>query len=253
MRNLCLAVLLASAATLVGCGDDDDNNSTTDAGQDSAATPGVCAPRECPTPSYGVACCTPDARCGADPGFGGCIANVGEAPANVCELDKCEVPPTGDACCLSNGKCGRDPWELGVCFPNPPKNNTDAGGPLCDLETCNQPDEGVACCLPTGKCGVDYTGLGFCVREVIPVDAGVTMPPDGPPDDPSITGECPSYLGIGNTPVWGCCSRWGVCGTFAYDMCLLPPGTQIPVPANDGVDAGIPGRCTPPAPMSVPQ
>jgi hypothetical protein len=67
-----------------------------------------------------------------------------------------------------------------------------------------------------------------------------------PPNDPSVTGECPSYLGGNNIPVWGCCSKFGVCGTFLYDMCFLPFGTQLPVPSNSDQDAGIPGLCTPP-------
>ena len=201
--------------------------------------PGVCAVAKCPTPLSGVACCTPGAVCGSDQGAGVCVPNNVEP--NVCDLNTCAVPPTGVACCLGNGKCGRDPWELGVCFPNPPRIN-DAGGPTCDLEACEPPDEGIACCLPSGNCGVDLLGLGFCAKPA--PDAGVIS--TDPPDDPSITGECPSYLGIGNTPIWGCCSRFGVCGTFAYEMCLLPPGTQIPVPADDDRDAGIAGRCTPP-------
>lgn len=237
MRTRWMVVLLLGVAAL-GCGDDD--NSDSDAGHDAGLVPGVCELSKCPAPETGIACCTSDARCGSDPGVGVCMPN--DVAPNVCDLAECDVPPTGIACCLPNGKCGRDPWELGVCFPNPPRQNADAGGPLCDLESCESPEDGVACCLPTGKCGVDMTGLGFCVRPT-PADAG---DPNGPPDDPTVTGECPSYLGAGNVPVWGCCSRFGVCGTFAYDMCLLAPGTQIPVPANDGEDAGIPGRCTPP-------
>ncbi len=244
MRTRLLAVLLMGVAAIVGCGDDDGNNASPDSGvdRDSGKVDGVCNPAECPTPINGVACCLPDARCGSDPGFGMCIANSDQPPANTCDLDECDVPPTGVACCLSNGKCGRDPWELGVCFPNPPRQNEDAGGPTCDLSECDSPDEGIACCMPSGRCGVDLLGLGFCA---LATDGGVTDPTE-PPNDPSITGECPSYLGAGNIPVWGCCSRFGVCGTFAYDMCLLAPGTQIPVPANDGEDAGIPGLCTPP-------
>ncbi|MGD8863766.1 MAG: hypothetical protein PVI30_27375 [Myxococcales bacterium] len=53
-----------------------------------------------------------------------------------------------------------------------------------------------------------------------------------PPDDPSITGECPSFLGFFG-PIWGCCSDFGVCGSFASGECLLPAGTQIPAAGED--------------------
>lgn len=225
-------------AALVGCGDD-DVQATPDAG----LVTGVCDLSKCPTPTTGVACCTPSALCGADTtGFGVCVANPGQA-LPICELATCEVPPVGEACCLPNGRCGRDPWATGgQCFANPPKVNGDAGGPLCDLASCPSPEDGIACCLASGNCGVDVLGLGFCAK---PVDGGVTMSTD-PPDDPSITGECPSYLGAGNVPVWGCCSTFGVCGTFLYETCLLPPNTQIPVPADRDEDSGIRGLCTPP-------
>jgi hypothetical protein len=46
--------------------------------------------------------------------------------------------------------------------------------------------------------------------------------------------------------VWGCCSRFGVCGTFADDQCLIPAGTKLPVgPPEAGVSEGF-LRCTAP-------
>jgi len=238
MQRHVLVVMLIGAAALVACGDDDAAK-TTDAG----LVMGVCDLSKCPMPETGSACCTPTALCGTDTtGIGVCVANPGqELP--ICTLADCEVPPVGDPCCLPNGRCGRDPWANGLqCFANPPEVRVDAGEPLCDLASCPSPEEGIACCLASGNCGVDVLALGFCAK---PVDGGTGISTD-PPDDPSVTGECPSYLGANNVPVWGCCSKFGVCGTFLYDSCLLAFGTQIPVPANSDEDAGIPGLCTPP-------
>ena len=249
-------VILGLLALLTACGDD-GRNEWRPAEYDSGtahtnAQAGVCKLGDCPTPDEGVACCTPFAECGFDKlGTGqNCVANPG-AIQRVCKLSECELPSVGNACCTPNGLCGYDPFANGLqCFALPPTTNTSSE-PTCDVTKCEVVDGGPPpCCLPNGECGVDSLGIGFCfVPPPSPQDAG-TPPPDVstmPPDDPSYDGQCPSFLGAFG-PVWGCCSQYGVCGTFAYGSCLLPIGTVIPFDPND-LDAGPnggPQRCKPP-------
>ncbi len=87
----CVLILMGAAAAQ-GCDDDDiiPHRIRSDAasvpfgdGDDDAGSPsfyipmepGVCELPDCPAPLLGIACCTPDARCGYDPtGLGlGCI------------------------------------------------------------------------------------------------------------------------------------------------------------------------------------
>ena len=118
-------------------------------------------------------------------------------------------------------------------YAAPPPVNVDSGVPACNVKKCSVPDVGIACCTNSGKCGVDATGSGlFCVVPVAPTDAAV---PDAgqistmPPDDPSVDGQCPSHIGLNGAPIWACCSKYGVCGTFAANQCLLPVGAEIPI------------------------
>jgi hypothetical protein len=250
---ICCAFFLA-----FGCDTDDrfiDETKLPDAGKDASQQQedNVCQLSKCPKPDTGLACCTPLAQCGHDPSGSGlsCVPNSGgNASDLICKLADCPVPTVGIACCTPFAQCGFDPFSSGLaCFSNPPDvtaNNND-GGPLCDLDACPAADGGpAACCQQNGKCGVDSWGIGVCFAPPPPAtDAAISSEP---PDDPSVTGECPSYLGALG-PIWGCCSDFGVCGTFANDSCLLPVGTPIPVPADDDEDAGpltFP-RCTPPA------
>jgi hypothetical protein len=243
----CILLLLAA------CGDDDDlfrdrARFVSDAAP--AATPphehekGVCAIDECPTPDMGTACCTPLAQCGFDPtGLGlNCVPNPGDPSGRVCVLSECPEPTVGNACCTAYAQCGIDPFGTGeFCFSTPPIDRTDAGveEPTCDLATCPQGDGGpVACCLDNGDCGSDTLGIGICYPAGEEEDAGVPAPMTTPPDDPSVDGQCPSYIDD-TGPIWGCCSAYGVCGTFVYDQCFLAVGTEIPVgPASDE-DAGV--------------
>ena len=103
--------------------------------------------------------------------------------------------------------------------------------------------------MPNGECGVDSLGIGICFANQPAAPDGGPPAVVKPPDDPSITGECPSYIGL-NGPVWGCCSAYGVCGLFADDQCLLSIGTQIPTGPPPPKEAGVTEpflRCTPPA------
>ncbi len=250
----------------------------------------VCVEKDCPTPKNGYKCCTPAAECGTDPYGNGvfCFPNPATnvdagppcdvdkcpttkgGPAACCQLNNkcgvdtlgiglCFAPPTplcdlsscpstdgGPApCCLANGQgCGFDTLGIGVCFAPPPKT--------CDLKKCKGDGDIKACCLPNGACGLDSLGIGFCFPPPPPVvDAGPPVQTvTGPPDDPSVNGECPSYLGLVG-PIWGCCSGYGVCGTFTDGECLLPLGAQLPVGPAPKADSGKTEpflRCTPPPP-----
>lgn len=254
-------------ALLGACDDDDDlddfERPHRDAGGDqspgSGSGSGVCRLSECPTPQMGAACCTPLAECGMDPaGLGlNCVPNPDVTTERECVLDECPEPTVGIACCTPLALCGFDPFGSGqVCFAFPPPGTIPE---FCDPAACPSPEGGFGCCAANGECGVDPFGIGWCFPSVaggeVEEDAAVPeeLPPLPPistevPDDPSITGECPSFLGFFG-PVWGCCSGFGVCGTFAYDECLLPAGTELPVGPPDE-DAGQTEpflRCTPPA------
>jgi hypothetical protein len=227
-----------------------------DGGMDAAAlvdattfkqTPGVCKLSKCPVPDTGIACCTPQAECGMDPtGLGlNCVPLPGSTSSAeaVCTLKDCPKPTSGDACCTPFAECGFDPFGNGIfCFANP-ASTADAGmsQPACDLTKCPEVDDGgaAACCLSDGTCGVDTFGVGVCFAP--PPATGPTQPEPPvsttPPNDPSITGECPSYLDV-TGPVWGCCSDYGVCGTFAADACLIPIGSEIPVVLPTDEDGG---------------
>jgi hypothetical protein len=312
------------------CGSDPSMLGLTCQPNDHAGTNRKCVLKDCPTPLIGLSCCTPSALCGWDPfGTGAiCLANAqinldaGAAcdvaqcprmdggPAPCCQINgqcgfdtlgngTCSPPPNCDlnkcppgteggprACCQLNGECGVDTFNLGICFP-PPQ-------PLCDLESCPKADGGArACCLQNGQCGVDTLGIGLCsapsamtcnlsqcpksaaglrsccmpngdcgfdslgigicfAPTTTSSDAGAA-PVVGPPNDPSITSQCPSFIGL-NGPIWGCCSTFGVCGEFASNQCLLPQGTQIPPGPPPPPDSGITEtfvRCTPPARTST--
>ena len=246
MKKAILFCLLLGGS-LIGCGDDDDPTlSGNDPDENDAATDekgdGICDPSACPEPDMGIACCAPNAACGSDPTGVGlvCIANAGEG--NICVLEDCDKPTVGNACCTPFGTCGFDPFETNIfCFANPPfipdPPPTDAQVPSCDPAECPDPEVGLPCCLPTGYRGVDTFSIGFCFPPPIEVDGGT--PPDisvTPPDDPSVDGQCPSFIGLAGEPVWGCCSGFGVCGTFAGETCFLPAGT--PIPAISDADAG---------------
>jgi hypothetical protein len=218
----------------------------------------VCKLAECPRPGFGLACCTPNAECGMDPSGLGllCVPNPDVVSNRVCELAACPTPVIGNACCTPFAQCGFDPIGNGLsCFSFPPAINIDAGLPpvTCDPNECPDPESGgFGCCLPNGECGVDPFGINWCFPKVPVIDGGTapTLPPIStrPPDDPSVTGECPSFLGFFG-PVWGCCSDFGVCGTFAFDECLIPVGTPLPVsrPDEDAGQSGGYPLCTPPA------
>lgn len=219
----------------------------------------VCVVANCPLPTIGNQCCTGYGTCGYDPTETGlvCYQNPvtvrGDAgqPEPTCPVEECPLPEVGFACCTNAGGCGTEYPNLpGLCYPNP-----EPVEPTCPIEDCPLPEVGFACCTNAGGCGTMYPNLpGLCYPEVEPTDGG--MPDAGPidtsvPDDPSVTGECPSYIGINGLPVWGCCSDYSVCGTFAYGACLLPAGTQIPVGPAPDADAGVTEpfmRCTPPSP-----
>jgi hypothetical protein len=223
-----------------------------DSGTPHKQTPGVCKIGDCPTPDNGLACCTPFAECGFDSAGTGlnCVPNPGTSQ-RTCVLADCELPAIGNACCTPFGSCGYDPFGNGLqCFSLPPKINTTTD-PTCKLDKCKVEDGGApACCLPNGKCGVDSLGIGFCFVPPAPTPDSGTTPPattTTPPNDPSYDGQCPSFLGAFG-PVWGCCSDYGVCGTFSYGECLLAIGTVIPFDTAD-LDAGMSGgpqRCKPP-------
>lgn len=228
--------------------------------KDSGSTdlPNVCELSKCPKPETGLSCCTPLAQCGTDPtGIGlACVPNPGgNASEMVCDLGDCPKPTVGIACCTPFAQCGNDPFSSGLaCFANPAVSVVPSGedGGQCDADQCPTTDDGpAACCLPNGECGVDSWGIGICflpppvIEPVEPVDAAVPPVSTEPPDDPSVTGECPSYLGFYG-PIWGCCSDYGVCGTFTSDECLLPVGTQIPVASDEDAGAPVYPYCKPP-------
>lgn len=259
MRKAIILCLLFGGIA-IGCGDDDnelearghdDDDDDRDAGEDVIGD-GICNLAQCPEPDMGIACCAPNGACGFDPtGVGlACMANPGEG--NVCELDECPLPSVGNACCTPFGTCGLDPFASNIfCFANPPfiPDPPDAGpGPqLCDPSECPDPEVGLPCCLPTNLCGVDTFSIGFCFGPPLEIDGGSQpiVPSTEPPDDPSVDGQCPSYLGILG-PVWGCCSDYGSCGTFLGDQCLLPLGTPLSIDDDAGVPPGY-LACTPPA------
>lgn len=247
----CLLVMLAA------CGDDDDDLRPSRQ-RDSGAgdqEPGVCKLSDCPVPEMGVACCTPYAQCGYDPTELGlvCVPNAGQPLSDrECVLADCAEPLVGKACCTPYAECGFDPFESGLfCFPFPPEIPAfDAGAPPCDMSTCPVPEGGgYPCCQDNGECGVDPFGVGLCFEEQPATDGGIVLEPISttPPDDPSVDGQCPSYLGLYG-PVWGCCSTYGVCGTFVTDNCLLPVGTPISI--DPDADAGLAAlgilTCNPP-------
>jgi hypothetical protein len=246
-RLILLSALLGCVA--FGCGDDEDEEFETGAGYGQGG--GVCELAECPAPPLGVACCTPTAQCGWDPsGIGtNCAPNIG-APLsdNVCRLDACPLPPVGVACCTPFGLCGTDPFATGqACFPNPPPINVEpppavdaAAFITCDVDDCEESELGAACCLPNGECGVDVLGIGFCFPPPPPpVEPAPNPFTQGPPNDPTVDGQCPSVVGFLG-PIWGCCSPYGACGTYdpATEACVLPVGT--PIPLSSAPDGGIP-------------
>ncbi|HEX7478705.1 MAG TPA: hypothetical protein VF331_12925 [Polyangiales bacterium] len=248
--------VLYSDAGTYHSGDGADAGAGAGAAFDAAQLPGVCELDKCPKPDVGIACCTPDAVCGTDQTSTGalCVANAGARKNKICALAECPLPDVGNACCMSNGDCGRDPLGTGaLCFANPPKVNIDGGAPLCNPKKCAQPQVGSACCTAFGQCGADTTGTGyFCIapQGTLPMtenDAGSTPISTTPPKDPTVDGQCPSYIGVGGVPSWGCCSKFGMCGIFAANTCLLPAGTSIPLdPYAREDDGGLaPGRCIP--------
>ncbi len=245
MRTTIVLCLLLGAVA-VGCGDDDDlqlpaNTNDRDSAVDVPGD-GKCEAATCPDPDMGIACCAPNGACGSDPSGLGlvCIANAGEG--NVCVLDQCELPSVGNACCTPFGTCGFDPLETGIfCFANPPfiEGPPPDAGMSCDPEDCDKPEVGSACCMPSGACGADPFEIGLCFPIPAEEDAGVPPPLSyDPPEDPSVDGQCPSYVDQFGFPVWGCCSGFRVCGSFIEGTCFLPEGTLIPVGEIDE-DAGI--------------
>lgn len=220
--------------------------------RDAATPEPTCDIEECPYPEVGYSCCTPRGECGNDLwGNGFCLPNPpadAGTPAPACEVEDCPVSAVGDSCCTAFGVCGSDPWENGVCYANPVKR---LGVPGCPLEDCPTPDVGAACCTNTGACGSDPFLQGICYPEQELPDAEV--PDLTPPDDPSLTGECPTFIGITGHPVWGCCATvgaYGVCGTFNGDRCMLAAGTSLPTGPAPDADAGVVEpflRCEPPA------
>ncbi|HEX7669785.1 MAG TPA: hypothetical protein VF395_09390 [Polyangiaceae bacterium] len=207
----------------------------------------LCDLSKCSAPDGGVKpCCQLSGECGFDAlGIGLCFP----PPQPLCDLSTCPDVEGGKAkCCQLNGKCGVDALGIGLCFA-PPADAT------CDLSTCPTPANGIkACCQPDGTCGWDSLNIGICFPPPPPpVDAGkVVVPPPivtTPPDDPSITRECPSFIGLFG-PQWGCCSAYGVCGSFIGGQCALAIGAQIPNGPPPPADAGKTEpflRCTPPA------
>jgi hypothetical protein len=204
--------------------------------------PPNCDLTQCPATFEGGprACCQTNGECGID------TFNVGlcfPPPTALCDLAKCPMADGGaKACCLQTGQCGVDTLGLGLCFA--------PASTGCELAKCPKGAGGVtACCLPNGECGVDSLGIGICFAAQPTAADGGPLPGTEPPDDPSITGECPSFIGMYG-PIWGCCSAYGVCGEFASNQCLLPAGTQVPTGPPPGKDSGVTEsflRCTPPA------
>lgn len=220
-----------------------------DFNRDDRSGDGVCDLSKCPNTDKGMTCCTPNGECGYDSAGTG-LTCTALHPSGVCDLETCPVPDIGIPCCTNNAQCGVDLFATGqLCFANPPPNNVEP--PNCNKADCPKPDVGIRCCIDDNTCGYDVFSIGLCgpIPEPLPVfDAG---DPYSPPDDPSVTGECPSYQGALG-PVWGCCSPIGVCGTFQSNQCLIPVGTPLPVGDED---AGLPlggAHCTPPK-MSTPK
>jgi hypothetical protein len=211
-------------------------------GNGSCQPPPTCDLSKCPTGSEGGprACCQMNGECGID------TFNVGicfPPPRPLCDLESCPTPDGGGrACCLQNGQCGVDTLGIGLCSPPP--------ATTCNLSQCPRSSAGLrACCMPNGDCGFDSLGIGVCFAPPPTLPDGGATPVVEPPNDPSITGECPSFIGL-NGPIWGCCSAYGVCGEFAANQCLLPVGTQIPTGPPPPPDAGVTEpflRCTAPA------
>jgi hypothetical protein len=241
--------------TLAACGDDDDDlrqSTQRDSGTDQE--PGVCTLTACPSPEMGNACCTPYAKCGYDPtGLGlACLPNPGDSLSDrQCVLAECAEPIVGQRCCTPYGECGFDPFESGIfCFPFPEEIPPyDSGVPACEVSSCDTPEAGAACCQLDGECGVDPFGIGICY-PIEALDGGVVLEPISttPPDDPSVDGQCPSYIGLLGYPIWGCCSDFGVCGTFLGETCFLPEGTLINIDpdADAGALGPLLGVCNPP-------
>jgi hypothetical protein len=206
----------------------------------------LCNLSKCSAPDGGLKpCCQLSGDCGFDSlGIGLCFP----PPVPLCDLSRCPQVEGGPAkCCQLNGKCGTDALGIGICFAPPPEAT-------CDLSTCKKAPNGIkACCLPNAECGTDALGIGICFPPPPPpVDAGpVVVPPvdTTPPDDPSITADCPSFIGLFG-PQWGCCSPYGVCGSFVGKQCSLGIGAQIPNGPPPPPDSGKSEpflRCTPPA------
>lgn len=240
----CLLMMLAA------CGDDDDDlrQARQPDGGGGDSTPGVCALSKCPTSEAGVACCTPYGKCGYDPTALGlaCVPNSGQAFSDrECVIADCDEPLEGKACCTPYAECGFDPFEDGIyCFPIPEEIPPfDAGVPACEVSSCAEADAGIACCLDNGECGIDPFGVGLCFPTEPLTDGGIVLEPISttPPDDPSVDGQCPSYIGFAG-PIWGCCSEFGVCGTFLDENCFLPEGTPIGI--DPDADAGLVGVLT---------
>ena len=206
-----------------------------------AAAPTACL-ASCPLTDGGPKpCCQANGQCGVDSlGIGLCFP----PPPPVCDPAKCPANDAGvKGCCTLANSCGYDYFGNGLCFPPPVEGK-------CDLAKCPSDGKMRACCQPNGQCGVDSLNLGVCFPPPFKLpDAGPPPPVNpNPPDDPSITGECPSFMGVFG-PTWGCCSPYGVCGTFANNQCNVAPGTPIQVPGQPFHDAGSSVlRCTVPHP-----
>jgi hypothetical protein len=203
------------------------------------APPPTCDLEPCKTENGPKACCQLNGKCGVDTlGVGICFA----PPAPLCDLSKCPAPADGGPkpCCQINGQCGVDTLGIGICFAPPPKAT-------CDLKTCKAVEGLKPCCLPNGECGTDSLGIGLCFPPPPTLPDGGPVPVvTGPPKDPSVDGQCPSYLGAFG-PVWGCCSDYGVCGTFSANQCLLALGTPLPVGPKPEAGVSEPFlRCNPP-------
>lgn len=210
-------------------------------GDGTCMPPPTCDLAKCPPGVEGGprACCQLNGECGID------TFNVGicfPPPTPLCDLDKCpKVDGGAAACCLQNGQCGVDTLGIGLCSAPPAMT--------CELAKCPKSSSGLrACCMPNGDCGFDSLGIGICFAPPPALPDGGTASVVEPPDDPSITSQCPSFIGL-NGPIWGCCSAYGVCGEFAANQCLLPVGTQIPTGPPPSKDSGVTEsflRCTPP-------